>query len=281
MGTSPLLMQGRVFLHDVEGGVWGTGPVVDLDLVEALRRAPVDEINDLDAAIALAELLHRELEAYGTSGSEMLDEDGAALSIRALSSVLGRLSVEFALPFRNLSTFKQHWKRQGCEGSWQARRDLLHDLFEPLHAQLVRLDDAAMQALAEPVSTWGRTGWPMVDDEIRELRRRFRSATSPQDYRAVGTHCVGVLEAIGRTVYEPVPGEPVIPPDKTKLRLGRHIDRQLPGSANEEVRGLVNKSIELAHRVKHSQTPTRRDAGIAADAVIMLANILRRLSEPA
>jgi len=32
--------------------------------------------------------------------------------------------------------------------------------------------------------------------------------------------------------------------------------------------------------VKHRTTPTRRDAGIAADAVILLANILRRLAEP-
>ena len=51
----------------------------------------------------------------------------------------------------------------------------------------------------------------------------------------------------------------------------------MPRVRNEEVRGLVNKAIELAHRVKHSETPTRRDAGVSADAVILLANILRRL----
>lgn len=39
------------------------------------------------------------------------------------------------------------------------------------------------------------------------------------------------------------------------------------------------KSVELAHRVKHGETPTRRDAGIASDAVILLANILRRLEQ--
>jgi hypothetical protein len=45
------------------------------------------------------------------------------------------------------------------------------------------------------------------------------------------------------------------------------------------LRRLVNAAIELAHKVKHHPTPTRQQAGIAADTVIMLANILRRLQE--
>jgi len=42
----------------------------------------------------------------------------------------------------------------------------------------------------------------------------------------------------------------------------------------------VTKAIALAHEVKHRETPGRRDAGVVADAVILLANILRRLAEP-
>lgn len=39
---------------------------------------------------------------------------------------------------------------------------------------------------------------------------------------------------------------------------------------------VCSTAAALAHRVKHSQTATRRDAGINADAVILLANIIRR-----
>jgi hypothetical protein len=35
----------------------------------------------------------------------------------------------------------------------------------------------------------------------------------------------------------------------------------------------------FAQEVKHDTAPTRRDAGIAADPVIMLANLLRRLEQ--
>jgi hypothetical protein len=37
--------------------------------------------------------------------------------------------------------------------------------------------------------------------------------------------------------------------------------------------------IEMAQEVKHRSTRNRREAGIAADSVILLANILRRLDE--
>jgi hypothetical protein len=54
---------------------------------------------------------------------------------------------------------------------------------------------------------------------------------------------------------------------------------QAPGPDNATLRRLTRSAIDYAQHVKHSQTPTRREAGIAADAVIQLANILRRLDE--
>jgi hypothetical protein len=92
---------------------------------------------------------------------------------------------------------------------------------------------------------------------------------------------MGVLEALSRAVYDPAKhlreGETTPPVDKTKQRIGRFVEVALPGAGNEELRGLVNKAIEFAHSVKHSTTPTRRDAGMCADAVILLANLLRRI----
>ncbi|WP_410659527.1 hypothetical protein [Amycolatopsis sp. lyj-112] len=47
------------------------------------------------------------------------------------------------------------------------------------------------------------------------------------------------------------------------------------------MRKLARSAIEFAQLVKHHDTTTRRDVGVAADTVILLANILRRLQEPA
>ena len=189
------------------------------------------------------------------------------------------------MPWRDLTTFRSHWLRKDCAYSWQARRDLLEDHFEPLHRQLSELEEREFEAqLAEPVTPRDGTGWTKVDAEVRVLRRRFRQAVTPQDYRAIGSHCVGVLEALSRTVYKPEKhlreGEEEPPVDRTKQRLGRFVETELGGKANESHRGVVTKAIVLAHEVKHREAPGRRDAGIAADSVILLANMLRRLEEP-
>ncbi len=258
--------------------------ILKLDLIEALRAGSIEDVDDLDAAVGLSMLVHEELTSFGTSGGERVTNAQMSDCLRSLHAVLKRLDVAFSLPFRDLSTFHSHWVRVGAKGSYQARRDLLESLFEPLHAGLHRLEERAFEAaLAGPVSPHGATGWAKVDREVEELRKRFRQGTTPQDYRAVGTHTIGVIEALSRTVYNPAKhlreGELEPPVAKSKHRLERFVDDAAPGPANAEVRGLARKTIELAHTVKHSETPTRRDAGIAADACVLLANILRRLAD--
>jgi hypothetical protein len=126
-------------------------------------------------------------------------------------------------------------------------------------------------------------GWPAVDAEISELRRHFLNARSAQDYRAVGLDCVSVTESLSRQVYDSTrhlrAGEEEPPVANTKQRLDRFVEYALPGPDNAALRRLARAAIEFAQHVKHSTAPTRREAGIAADAVIQLANLLRRLDE--
>jgi hypothetical protein len=118
---------------------------------------------------------------------------------------------------------------------------------------------------------------------LAELRRHFQIAKSEQDYRNVGNDCVIIIEALSRQVYDPQvhlrDGEDAPPADKTKIRIDRYIEDTATGPENAALRKLARSAIEFAQRVKHSPTSTRRDAGIAADTVILLANILRRLDE--
>lgn len=144
-------------------------------------------------------------------------------------------------------------------------------------------DQALESTLAEAVSPHERLGWPQVDTEIGELRRHFRTARTPQDYRAVGNDCAHLMEALSRKVYDHAKhtpgGEPEPPVTSTKLRLTRYVEARLPGPDNAEMRKFARAAIELAQVVKHSRTPTRMEAGILADAVILLSYMLRRLDE--
>ena len=267
---------------DLFGGATPVGRRFRRDFVTALRRGSAAEGDDVEVGVGLARLIHDELEAFGTGGGGMLEDAEIREALLALRAVTQRLGMsDFAVPFRDFTTFRNYWIREGARGSWQARRDLLASLFDGLHDRLSELESQTLTAsLANPVSPHGRTGWARIDEEIAELRRHFQAARTPQDYRNVGNDCVIVTEALSRQLYDPErhlrEGESEPPIANTKQRLERFVEDAAAGS-DASLRKLVRASIEMAQAVKHRDTSNRRDAGIASDAVILLANMLRRL----
>lgn len=259
---------------------------IDRERLRSIRIGQLASHDDIEVAAALSRLVHDELEAFGTGGGEEMTNDDMRDAILALRALVDRLGLAgFDLPFRDFNSFRSYWIREGAAGSggYQARRNLLSQQFDSLHDTLADLETRALSAtLVEPVSAHPRTGWSAVDTEISELRRHFRSARTPQDYRAVGNDCVAVTEALSRQVFDSTvhvrPGEAEPPVANTKQRLDRFIEEALPGAENAALRKLARAVIELSQSVKHSSAPARREAGICADAVIQLANMLRRLS---
>jgi hypothetical protein len=262
---------------------------LNVPLIEQLRREPLADHEDIEVAVALARVIHDDLERFGTGGGQEMTDVQVRESLLALRAVVNRLGItDFEVPFRDFTTFRSWWIRQGAAGSggWQKRRDLLSGVFDSLHDQLALMEQESLAStLVEPISPRARTGWSAVDTEISELRRHFLSARTAQDYRNVGLDCVSVTEALSRQVYDPErhlhESEEEPPITNTKQRIERFVEDAAPGSDNAALRRLARASIEFGQHVKHSQTPTRREAGIAADAVIQLANLLRRLEEEA
>jgi hypothetical protein len=255
-------------------------------LIRQVHSGTATSPTDIDAAVALARLVHDEYNERGTSNHPRFTVDESRASMSALRAVLGRLNVPFSPPFSDFDEFHQYWKREGASGAggWKARRQILDNVFNPLHDLLADIQAGTLtHELAEPATERPRTGWTHVDEEVAELRRHFREAKTSQDYRNIGNDCVIVLEKLSATAYRKdrhLPaGEDEPPVAKTKARLDRVVEVELDGSSNSELRKLVRAAIEQAQSVKH-RTPDRRQAGIAADSVILLANIFRRLAEP-
>ena len=257
-----------------------------MDVIKNLIAGPLTGDDDLATAVALATLVHSELEDFGTAGqNQRLDSDQIAIAQRALKATLARHDINLNLPWRDFSGFRSYWISRGAAGSggWQARRDILSKFFGPVFAELDRLEDAAFAStVAEGVTPASGTGWPNVDATLADVKSRFRSAVTSADYQDVGRRCVAVMEALSGTVYDPAKhlrdGETEPPVAKTHMRITRYVEDALAGAGNVEVRALVRKAAELAEAVKHRPGGTRRDAGIAADSVTLLAHILRRIA---
>lgn len=272
---------------DVWSSVLGgaVGELVDTGLLEHLRRGSVAGTPDSEVAEVLLRQLRADLEAYGTDKPARFRDDDLPEVIRTTSRVTQRLGLEFDLPFRTYDEWRRHWVAKGCKGSWACRRRLVGTMFdEPMRSVRRLADQTDQQVLGRPVSPAAGTGWPMVDREIDNLRRAFGMAASPADYANIGNGCVRLTEMISAACWDGarhgVPDQPDPPIASTKARFDRIVDVDAAGPGNAEMRKLVRATIEFAQQVKHGGTPTRRRAGLAADSVIALANLLRRLREP-
>ncbi len=273
------------FKDIVSGDPWSTEQrIFDEDLIRQTHAGTMTNRSDVEVAVALARLVHDEFQERATSDSPRLSVPDSRAALAALRSVLGRLGVPFLPPFSDFATFYQYWRREGMTGagSWGQRRAYLAELFNPIHDVLADIEaGSASTTLAQPVTTHLRTGWTRVDEEVAELRRHFHAAQSPQDYRNVGNDCVAVMERLSEAAYSKDrhlrDGEVEPPIAQTKARLERVVEVDLTGPSNVELRKSIRATIEMAQAVNH-RTPDRRNAGIAADAVILLANMLRRSS---
>lgn len=257
--------------------------VLDFDLLERLRVRPIAEYTDVEAALALADLLRQEFTLYGTSSDHHITDAGSREGMRTLTMLAKRLSVDWKPDFRDFPSFQAYWVAHDGYGSWAARRRMVSDLFSPLRERLKAIeDDTLRDELVTPVSPGGRTGWESVDTEVAELRRQFHNAATPQDYRNIGNDLVAVLDALSAVAYDPArhlyEGEVEPPVEKTKNRLSRVMEHELAAIGSDELTKLGRATIEAAQAVKHNLDGTRMRAGIAADAVIQLVNMVRRLS---
>lgn len=257
---------------------------LEVSLLRQLAAGPISGDDPLETALTLTRIAHDEFELYGTSGDQITSDEESGVLLRTLRGVLERQGVDFTPQWRDFPSFRTFWNRNGGYGSWQVRREMVEDLFGPVTQELDTAYSRGLQArLTEAVSSHEQLGWPNVDNQLDQLRARFRTAVTPVDYKDVGNRCVGVLEALSAQVYDVLlhcpPGMDEPPVDRTDIRIGAYIDERLKGSSNEELRGLTKKASALAHKMKHSPRADRTTTGIAADTVILLANILRRLQD--
>lgn len=274
------------FIQIPSGSPWESPAwALDPELIEQVYEGRLVGVTDIEVAVPLARLLHNEFEEYATAqNANQLSASESIGAMSALRSVLRRLGIRFEPPFSGFAEFGTWWRREGLSGhgSWARRRQALSELFGPIHEQLADIEAGALtKVLAQPVGDQVRTGWTLVDEEVAEMRRHFQGAETAQDYRNVGNDAVIVLERLSEAAFDPdrhLPSGEVEPPvAQTKARLEMVVNAELPGRSSAELRKLVRAAIEQAQAVKH-RTPDRLQAGVAADSVILLAAMLRRIT---
>lgn len=173
---------------------------VNFEVLQAIIDGDLPGNSPAEVALAVADLARDELQKYGTDGTDgtqLIDDSGSRVLIRALTTSAASAGIApFSLPFRDFGTFRTHWNANGCYGSWQARRELLHDLFGPLLQRLEALashrtttpqvTDEALRSVANPAA---------IHDHLIRIRNLVES-----DPRAAVGNAKDLLESTAKLV---------------------------------------------------------------------------------
>ena len=124
-------------------------------------------------------------------------------------------------------------------------------------------------------------GWSLVDRKLDEVHSQLDSASTEEQFQAVGLLCRETLIALTQTVFEPDRHPPVDNVDVSKTDAKRMLEgylaAELKGGSNEIPRKYAKASVDLANYLQHKATATFRQAAICAEAtnsVVRLVNIL-------
>lgn len=156
---------------------------LDFDLLDRLRTRPSTEYTDVEAATALAELMSQEFLLYGTNGEHHITDEGSRAGMRTLAALTKRLNVEWKPQFVDFPSFRAYWVAHNGYRNWNARREMVSDLFGPLREHLEALDGEA-EPQPNPITprTTPATAEVRSDHTMTALGRL--SGTAPSDRRS-------------------------------------------------------------------------------------------------
>jgi hypothetical protein len=189
-----------------------------------------------------------------------------------VATELARRQIQNPLPYRDLWEWYGRWS-SGDMPSWQSRRQFVNDIFNDLVRSIrERRDNPLQQKLVEP------TGWARVDRNVTEVRKRLETASTEEQFQAVGMLCRETLISLGQAVYDAeahptLDGKQASDTDAKRM-LEAYIAVAFAGSANEHIRKHARAAYDLAAQLLHRRTASFRDAAACTEATTSLVNLI-------
>jgi hypothetical protein len=225
--------------------------------------------------IQAIEQLRATLIAVATGGPRIVDvNDEYQRNYSVASGAIAQRGLENPIPYGSLWDWYGRWS-SGDLPTYRSRREFIAELVRPL---LARLRTGRVEEF-EP------TGWVRVDRTVGEIRDRLASATSEDQFQAVGLLCREALISVAQAVFVPDrhPTLDGVAPSHTdaKRMLDAYITVELGGDANEFARKHARSALDFSVNLQHKRTAAFRDAAMCVEATTAVINTVAIVAGPA
>jgi hypothetical protein len=257
-------------------GIEYLNPRITLSGREYLRTLSTPNRGDSDDLIARLQKV-RDIMVSVSTGKRSIDEiNGEYRELFAeTDAALRKLAIANPNPFTDLWDWYGRW-RSGDLPSYNSRREFLASIFNPLLQQIRARQFGQVMAISDP------TGWPKVDRQVGETRRRLAEAETEEQFQATGLVCREVLISLAQAVHDPARHPPLdgTEPSQTdaKRMLETYIAVEFEGSSNEALRRHAKAAYTLAIDLQHRRTASFRDAALCVEATTSVVSVIAIIS---
>lgn len=172
---------------------------------------------------------------------------------RRLKAGLDRHGV--AAPFKWNSLWDWYGYYSGKLSTYAERRSYVNELADVAIDQLTSLATRGVTDLGTSPETWGT-----LDARLEELKSLVPHAKSVDDLQDIGRRAREIIIGAVNLVFREdmvSSGAEVPKGADAKNRLDVIMESLVPGTAHAELRKVMRGSLELAHKVTHSENITR------------------------
>ena len=213
-----------------------------------------------------------------STGGPLVNEVNADYkeSYLRFSRELQVLGIPNPIPYSDLWDWYGKWS-SGDLPTYQSRRDYIRGLVGPLETRLRDWSSSShTEVFQEP------TGWPRVDRTLGEVRTRLESASTEEQFQAVGLLCREALISLAQTVFDPDRHPPIddveVSDTDAKRMLESYLAVEVIGKSNAIARKHAKSALDLAVELQHKRTAGFRNAALCVQATASVVNIIAILS---
>ena len=249
-----------------------TGVVYRLD-----PRSPDEVPNDTENLLEQLDRLRDIMRAVATGGSRIESVNAEYKEVYLLlAKGLEERGLRTPVPYRDLWGWYRKW-RDGSLPTYQSRREYIDDLFGPLEHLLRNGPQLrGTEIFPEP------TGWDRIDRTLNDIVSRLKSASTEEQFQAVGLLCREALISVAQTVFDPIRHPPLdgvkVSETDAKRMLESYLATELSGRSNAAARKHARASLDLANELQDERTAAFRKAALCAEATSSVINIIAIIS---
>jgi len=181
------------------------------------------------------------------------------------------------LGFQNPNQYSDLWDWYGKWSSdfstYRERRAFIRELYGSLTKTLEETQEA------ESVNvTVDLTGWERLERSINEIRKRQSEASKEEQFQVIGLLCRETIITLAQSVFSegkhPILDGTKASKTDAKRMLEAYIAVELSGSSNATLRKYARATLDLANKLTHKRTATKRDASLCSIATLSLINFI-------